>query len=223
MDGTTSRRAFVAGVGTTIASTGVGLASAQSGDYGGWLSDTSNYNGETVDATGQSEVVVSVGVQANGGAFGFGPPAVEVDPGTTVVWQWTGEGGGHNVVDDDTGYESPLVEAPGTEYRLTFESAGSSLYYCAPHQSLGMKGVIVVGNGEGTPDVTNGTAVTPTPGGDGGVDDGSGEGDESAAEGPDLPSTAPLYAVSLVLMALSPLAFLALMAARYRGQGGPPE
>ncbi len=58
-------------------------------DYGGWFTDTSNFDG-TVDRRGQSAVTVAVGAAGNGGAFAFDPPAVHVDPGTTVTWEWTG-------------------------------------------------------------------------------------------------------------------------------------
>ncbi|WP_459862429.1 plastocyanin/azurin family copper-binding protein, partial [Haloplanus litoreus] len=61
------------------------------------MSDVGNYS-EVADATGQDEVTITVGAQGNGGAFAFGPPAVQIDPGTTVVWEWNGEGGQHNVV-----------------------------------------------------------------------------------------------------------------------------
>jgi plastocyanin len=55
-------------------------------DISGWFSDVSNFE-EVVDRTGQDSVTVSVGSEANGGAFGFSPPAVRVDPGTAVEWE----------------------------------------------------------------------------------------------------------------------------------------
>jgi halocyanin-like protein len=117
-------------------------------DYGSWFGNVSNFNGETVDATGQDSATVEVGVQANGGAFGFGPPAIHVDNGATVQFEWTGEGGAHNVVSDG---EGPLdsgspVDTSGVEYEHTFEEDGIYEYYCAPHEGLGMKGAIVVGS-----------------------------------------------------------------------------
>jgi halocyanin domain len=143
------RRDFLrgAGGGTAAAVTATataGTASAQP-SFGGWLSDVTNYS-EVVDETGQEEVTVQVGVEANGGAFGFGPAAVQVDPGTTVVWEWTGEGGQHNVVAQSGGdFESELVGDAGFTHEQTLEEEGVVQYYCQPHQSLGMKGVVVVG------------------------------------------------------------------------------
>jgi halocyanin-like protein len=158
--GTTVRRrsfiraGLVAGAGLAG---GTATVAAQS-EYGGWLSDVGNYDGTTVDRTGQDEVTIRVGTEANGGAFGFGPPAVRVSPGTTVVWRWTGAGGQHNVVDNAGNFESELTDEAGFVFEYTFEESGIYKYYCAPHESLGMKGAVAVGDvgrGEATP--------TPTP------------------------------------------------------------
>jgi halocyanin-like protein len=144
------RRDFLraAGGGTAVAAAGAataGTAAAQP-SFGGWLSDVTNYS-EVVDRTGNSEVTVEVGVDANGGAFGFGPAAVQVDPGTTVVWEWNGAGGQHNVVAESGGeFESDLVSEAGFTFEQTFEEEGVVQYYCQPHRSLGMKGVVVVGS-----------------------------------------------------------------------------
>ncbi|MEF8863987.1 MAG: halocyanin domain-containing protein, partial [Haloarculaceae archaeon] len=122
-------------------------------DYEGWFEDVSNFDG-TVDRRGQPEVTVEVGAQGNGGAFAFEPAAVRVDPGTTVIWEWTGEGGGHNVVSEegtDYSYESELVSDAGFTFEHTFEQEGISKYFCVPHRSLGMKGAVVVGNVGGPP------------------------------------------------------------------------
>lgn len=112
--------------------------------FGGWLSDTDDYDG-VVDETGSSQVTVSVGAQGNGGAFAFDPVAVRVASGTTVVWEWTGDGGTHNVVDQDGAFESQLTKEAGETFEHTFETGDIYKYLCAPHESLGMKGVVVVG------------------------------------------------------------------------------
>ncbi|MFC7018403.1 halocyanin domain-containing protein [Halomicroarcula sp. GCM10025743] len=124
-------------------------ATAADVDYGGWFADTSNFDG-TVDRTGQSSVTVSVGTSGNGGAFAFDPPAVHVDPGTTVTWEWTGEGGAHNVVAQDDSFRSgdPVGES-GTTFERTFESPGTTKYFCSPHDSLGMRGAVVAGDPSG--------------------------------------------------------------------------
>jgi len=125
-------------------------------DFGGWLSDTSNYDGTTADMRGNGSVTIDVGAAANSGAFGFAPPAVRVDPGTAVTWEWTGDGGSHNVV-ARSGAEfrsgDPTGEA-GTTFSRTFDDAGVVTYYCDPHRGMGMKGAIVVGEPDGTATAT---------------------------------------------------------------------
>ncbi|WP_227015737.1 halocyanin domain-containing protein [Haloarcula sp. JP-L23] len=146
------RREFVQ---TAVAGAALGAAGTvtaqEEADYGGWFDDVSNYDG-TVDKRGQDTVEIAVGAQGNNGAFAFAPPAVMVSPGTEVVWTWTGEGGGHNVVSDGDGPldSGELVSEQGTTYSYTFESEGIFKYVCEPHAGLGMKGAVVVRPGGGS-------------------------------------------------------------------------
>jgi halocyanin-like protein len=112
-----------------------------------WLSDVENYDGTVADGTGQSEVTVRTGADGNGGNFAFEPPAVRIDTGTTVVWEWTGNGGSHNVAVDSGGdFESELVSDAGHTFEHTFEATGVTTYFCTPHKGVGMKGAVVVGS-----------------------------------------------------------------------------
>ena len=124
--------------------------SGASGDYGGWFTgdasggETSNYDGSPVDATGQDSVTVTVGPDGN---FTYDPAAVQVSQGTTVTFEW--ESDTHNVVverqpdgADWAGHET--LENSGFSFEHTFETPGVYAYYCNPHLSLGMKGVVEV-------------------------------------------------------------------------------
>ena len=138
--------AVSAGAGTAVASEEGGGGEGGSGgspDFGGYLDGANGYGGEVVDATGQSDVTVEVGA---GDGLAFGPTAVHVDNGATVTWEWTGNGGAHNVVSDDGVFESgsPAGQA-GTTFQYTFEEDGIYNYYCSPHQSVGMLASVVVG------------------------------------------------------------------------------
>jgi len=106
-----------------------------------YLADTDAYAG-LVDRRGRSAVTVRVGGCENG--FSFVPAAVQIDPGTTVTWEWTGLGGAHNVVAESGDFETDIYAEEGTTFEYTFEESGTWLYYCAPHRALGMKGVVVV-------------------------------------------------------------------------------
>jgi len=168
-DGITRRtalRSAAGAVGGAALAGGAGAAAAQSDGFDGWFDDVDNYDG-VVDRRGNDEVTVDVGVDANGGAFGFGPAAVRVSPGTTVVWEWTGEGGQHNVVaEDDTFDSGQAVSSADTTFEHTFEETGTYLYVCTPHEAIGMKGAVVVeeGSGSGGDSGGGGGAVTRPPG-----------------------------------------------------------
>jgi halocyanin-like protein len=188
-DATISRRGlFRAGAAGAAAATGLaagsGTAAAQ---YDGYLDDVDNYDG-TVDYTGQDEVTVSVGA-ING--LRFDPAAILVDPGTTVVWEWTGEGGAHNVVAQDETFDSgETVSEAGTTFEYTFEDAADGdtfNYYCTPHEAAGMKGAVAVGSVDDDlvePDAGGGDGESGDggSGGDGGSEDG-GSGDGGSGDG----------------------------------------
>ncbi len=158
---------------------GTGTGSAQ---YDGWLDDVENYDG-THDYRGRDEVTVEVGAGDTG--LLFAPAAILIDPGATVVWEWTGEGGLHNVVAEDETFDSgETVEEEGTTFEYTFEDASEGdvfNYLCVPHESAGMKGSVAIGD-------VDDDIVSPDDGDgdDGGSDDdgeGDGDGNESTGGG----------------------------------------
>jgi len=121
--------------------------SAQEDPYDGWLDDVENYEG-TVDRTGEDEVEVTVGAGDQG--LLFEPAAIQIDPGTTVIWEWTGEGGNHNVATEfgEAELESDLVDEEGATYDFEFtdEHEGVTAYGCEPHIPQNMKGAVAVGD-----------------------------------------------------------------------------
>jgi halocyanin-like protein len=217
----------LAGAGVAGAAT-AGPATAQEG-FDGWFSDVSNYDG-VVDETGSDAVTVEVGTQANGGAFGFSPAAVRVDPGTTVTWTWTGEGGSHNVVDEAGNFESELTAESGFTFEHTFEETGVVKYSCSPHRALGMKGAVVVGDA----DVGGGSGGSGGSGDAGGGSGGDGPGGGGSSGGGDAGGAGggpaggggggdALYLVGggLVGALVSPVLFAVFLS--LKGEGRPPE
>jgi halocyanin-like protein len=95
------------------------------------------------DLRGQSEAAVDVGAGSNG--LAVGPAAVHIDNGATIVWEWTGEGGAHNVVSEDDVFNSGSPKTSGT-FEYTFEEDGIYPYFCVPHKASGMLGAVVVGS-----------------------------------------------------------------------------
>jgi plastocyanin len=87
-------------------------------------------------------------VTATGG-LKFEPPTITVAVGGTVTWT-NGSGTYHTVTGGDTAPDpaSPIngvLDAQGKTYSVTFTKAGTYQYFCQPHQSVGMKGTVVVG------------------------------------------------------------------------------
>jgi plastocyanin len=75
----------------------------------------------------------------------FDPPTLEVAVGTKVTWTLTGfhsvTGGKDNQADPS----SPIKSELGVPtYEVTFDEEGTYDYFCQPHATLGMKGVVIV-------------------------------------------------------------------------------
>lgn len=148
-----NRRRFVSSTGAVIAAVALAGCGNGGGDGGNGevpeaidehLQDANLYEGEIDDQTGQDEATVDVGA---GDGLAFDPPAVRVDAGTTVVWEWTGEGGGHNVAstdESDTDFRTEVTDEEGHTFEETFDEAGNQLYECEPHAANGMLGGIDV-------------------------------------------------------------------------------
>ena len=109
-----------------------------------YLGGAGEYDGSITDATGESQVYIDVGA---GNGLAYDPAAVRIDAGTTVVWEWTGQGGSHDVAstrDSDASFQSDLMSADGETFEHTFDDPGIQLYVCTPHRGQGMLGAIEV-------------------------------------------------------------------------------
>lgn len=114
--------------------------------FDGWLANTGNYE-RVVDKTGTYQGRVAVGANGNEGRFAFDPPAIHVDPGTTVVWKWVTDTASHAVVDADGRYRSEAVAESGHQYAVNFGGNGLSKYECLAYGGRGTRGVAIVGGG----------------------------------------------------------------------------
>jgi len=162
-----SRRAFMRTAGGAAAAAGAatataGTAAAQEVEPD-WPSAAEGNVGSYTDARGQDSVTVSVGAGDQG--LAFDPTLVWVDEGTTIVWEWTGNGGAHNVQTVEDGGPAALDsgEAVGEEgytyeYETGGEDAGITHYHCVPHTATGMHGGIAVGEDIATVDVGGGSS-----------------------------------------------------------------
>jgi halocyanin-like protein len=150
-----TRRAFMRTAGGAAAAAGAttataGTAAAQE-EQPVWPSGASGGNlGSYQDARGESEVTVQVGAGDQG--LAFDPTLLWVDTGTTITFEWTGNGGAHNVQTVEGGGPAsldsgdPVGEEGATyEYETSEDDAGITHYHCVPHTSVGMHGGLAVG------------------------------------------------------------------------------
>jgi plastocyanin len=122
-----------------------------------------NGTDETADVeAGEVDEVVEVGP---GGEFVFEPETLRVEPGATVEFVWVSDG--HNVAVEsrpesaDWRGHAP-IEDGGFSAAHTFEAEGVYEFACEPHESVGMAGRIVVGDGTATA-AANATVAKGTP------------------------------------------------------------
>lgn len=75
----------------------------------------------------------------------FDPDCIVVAAGSTVTW--TNVGTPIHTVTSDPGapvtFDSRALGAAGT-FKFTFANPGTINYYCIPHESMGMKGTVIV-------------------------------------------------------------------------------
>ena len=77
----------------------------------------------------------------------YGQDVVKIEVGQTITW--TPDSKGHNVqfVSVPEGVEK-VKSKLSKEFSYTFEQEGVYLYVCTPHASMGMIGVVVVGESD---------------------------------------------------------------------------
>lgn len=82
--------------------------------------------------------------------YAFSPSTLTIQPGDTVIFE-NAQDDTHNVMVDATpkGVDdmimSPTLEQEGQTWSYTFTKPGTYSFHCHPHQALGMKGTIIVG------------------------------------------------------------------------------
>ncbi len=121
---------------------------------------SADVDGGHEDLRGEDEVTVMVGAEGNGGDVAFSPAGIWIDPGTTVTWEWTGNGGDHNVEAEDGPAElaSDLTAEEGFTYEFEFteDHEGITSYHCTPHIPVEMFGEVAVGDDVPTADAGGG-------------------------------------------------------------------
>ena len=77
----------------------------------------------------------------------YGQDVVKIEVGQTITW--TPDSKGHNVqfVSVPEGVEK-VKSKLSKEFSYTFEQEGAYLYVCTPHASMGMIGMVIVGESD---------------------------------------------------------------------------
>jgi halocyanin-like protein len=133
------RRRFLA-----VAATGTALTAGCVGDTGSGgiedgifdnhLGDIPEYEGP-VDRRGEDEVTIQVGAMEEVNYHRFDPMGVVVTEGTTIIWEWTGNGGEHLVVSRrSTRNRSEQTAEAGYTWEMDYNQTGTTRYVCATHE-----------------------------------------------------------------------------------------
>ncbi len=69
-----------------------------------------------------------------------------VDVGDTITWVPTTKGHNVHFIAGPEGWDLPKKSKQNIEVAITFDTPGVYLYQCTPHASMGMIGLVVVGD-----------------------------------------------------------------------------
>lgn len=76
--------------------------------------------------------------------FAFAAQEVTIDRGQTVRWRNTTSTFHTVTPDGHTAFAERQTNAVGQTFQTRFDTPGRYEYHCAPHEGLGMRGVIIV-------------------------------------------------------------------------------
>lgn len=126
----------------------------EDGDSEGGHDDGGHGDGGEI---GEPTETAAVHMVTNDASHHFDPHVVRVSVGGTVTFE--NESGSHSaaayhpgndqpqlVPDGTAAWESGLLTTSGATYEHIFDTEGVYHYYCAPHESVGMIGTVVVGD-----------------------------------------------------------------------------
>ena len=76
----------------------------------------------------------------------FSEEIVVVEPGESVTWLATDKGHNVQLIDGPNGVELEKKSKISKDVTITFDAPGVYVYVCTPHASMGMMGIVVVGD-----------------------------------------------------------------------------
>ena len=90
----------------------------------------------------------------DGAKMVYSEDIVRIDIGDTITWVPTTKGHNVHFLAGPEGWDIPKKSKQNKEVEITFDIPGVYLYQCTPHATMGMIGMVVVGD-----DVTNKDAI----------------------------------------------------------------
>ena len=84
----------------------------------------------------------------DGAKMVYSEDITRIDVNDTITWVPTSKG--HNVefIAGPDGWNAPRKSKNNKEVAITFDTPGVYVYQCSPHKSMGMIGIVVVGDGD---------------------------------------------------------------------------
>jgi len=76
----------------------------------------------------------------------FSEEIVAIEPGESVTWLATDKGHNVQLIDGPDGYKLPKKSKISKDVTITFDTPGVYVYVCTPHATMGMIGMIIVGD-----------------------------------------------------------------------------
>ena len=84
----------------------------------------------------------------DGAKMVYSEDIARIEVGDTITWVPTSKG--HNVefIAGPDGWKAPRKSKLNKEVEMTFDTPGVYVYQCSPHKTMGMIGIVVVGDGD---------------------------------------------------------------------------
>jgi|TARA_B100001094_G_C18165482_1_gene791796 pseudoazurin len=102
----------------------------------------------SVPAFAEDMTIEMLNKRDDGAKMVYSQDIARIDVGETITWVPTSKG--HNVqfVAGPDGWDLPKKSKNNKEVAITFDAPGIYVYVCTPHATMGMLGVVVVGDGD---------------------------------------------------------------------------
>ena len=84
----------------------------------------------------------------DGAKMVYSQDVTRINVGDTVTWVPTSKGHNVEIIGAPDGYDIPKKSKLSKDVSITFDTPGVYLYQCTPHKTMGMLGVVVVGDGQ---------------------------------------------------------------------------